>query len=207
MELRQKYALNGIVLYLTSTVFVCYLSFNVRTNELQPVVWNALFWIIILFTAINAAAKSFIQEKDGRFLYYYILHSPQALIISRIIYNALLMLVLSLAGLFFYSLVLGNPIADVGLFSLCTVLAAIGFSATLTLISAIASKAGNNQTLMATLSFPIILPMLLMVIKLSKNAIDGLDRASSMDELLTLIAINVIVLVLSFILFPYLWRS
>jgi heme exporter protein B len=49
--------------------------------------------------------------------------------------------------------------------------------------------------------------MLLMLMKVSKNAMDGLDWASSSDEILTLLAINAIVVSLSYVLFPYLWRS
>lgn len=190
-----------------STIFICYLSFNVRSNQLNVVTWNALFWIIIMFASINAVAKSFIQEKQERLLYYYTIISPQALILARIVYNALLLILVALLGFFFYSLILGNPVINIWLFLGIILLASIGFSSTLTLISAIASKAGNNQTLMAVLGFPIILPMLLMVIKVSKNAIDGLALSASFDELITLLAINIIVGAVSFLLFPYLWRS
>ena len=207
IEWRQRYAINGILLYLISTIFICYLSFNVRTNVLQPITWNALFWIIQLFVAINAIAKSFIQEREGRYLYYYSLFSPQALIIARTIYNSLLMLVLSLLGFVIYSVILGNPIEDISLFIINTLLAAVSFSFSLTMISAIASKANNSQTLMAILGFPVILPMLLMIIKISMNAIDGLALSASYQEILTLLAINMIVATASYILFPYLWRN
>lgn len=207
IEWRNKYALNGILLYLVSTIFICYLSFNVKSNQLNVVTWNALFWIIILFASINAVAKSFIQEKQERLLYYYTIISPQALIIARIVYNAFLLMLVALLGFFFYSVILGNPVINRWLFLGIIFLSSIGFSSTLTLISAIASKAGDNQTLMAVLGFPIILPMLLMVIKVSKNAIDGLALSASLDELITLLAINIIVGAVSFLLFPYLWRS
>ena len=146
-------------------------------------------------------------EKAERQLYYYTIISPQALIVARMIYNACLLLVISLLGAFFYSIILGNPVADQLLFVGNLLLGAIGFSTTLTLISAIASKAGSNQTLMAILGFPILLPMLLMVIKISKNAMDGLEFSASVDELLTLLAINLIVGAVSYLLFPYLWRT
>lgn len=207
LEWRQRYAINGILLYLVSTIFICYLSFNVRTNQLNPITWNALFWIILLFTAINAVAKSFIQEKEGKYLYYYWLVSPQTLIISRIIYNSFLMLLLAITGFVIYSVILGNPVGDQLLFIVNLLLAAISFSSSLTMLSAIASKANNNQTLMAILGFPVILPMLLMIIKVSKNALDGLDRSASYDEMVTLVAINLIVGAVSYLLFPYLWRS
>jgi len=196
-----------MLLYVVSTVFVCYLSFNLRRNQLTPIVWNTLFWIIMLFTAVNAIGKSFSQERFGRLIYYYNLCSPQAIIISKIIYNSLIMLVLSIIGFGFYWFVMGNPVQDPGLYLLCIALSAVGFASVLTLVSGIASKADNSATLMAVLSFPIILPMLLMTIRLAKNALDGLDWSVSTDEISTLLAIDTIVITLSYLLFPYLWKS
>lgn len=207
LEWRQKYALNGILLYLGSTIFVCYLSFGVKGNKLTPSTWNALFWIILLFTSVNAIAKSFIQEKQSRNIYYYTLASPQGIIIAKILYNSLVMGLLAFTGYFFYAIVLGNPVEDKGLFLLNLALGAVGFSTTLTLVSGIAAKASNSSTLMAVLGMPVIIPMLLMVIRISKNGIDGLDWSVSRPDLLILISINIMLGALSYILFPYLWRS
>jgi heme exporter protein B len=207
LEWRQKHAINGIFLYLASTVMVCYLSFNLKMERLNPITWNALFWIILLFVAVNAVAKSFMQESRGRFLYYYQIARPEAIILSKILYNAFLMVVLAALGLVFYGVVMGLPVQDPGLFAVVVVLAALGFSSALTLVSGIASKAGNNPTLVAILGFPVIIPLLLMVIKISKNALDGLDRSVSSPELLILLAINLIIGTVSYLLFPYLWRS
>jgi heme exporter protein B len=207
LEWRERYALNGLLLYIISTVFICYLSFQLRQNQLSPLTWNTLFWIILLFTAVNAIAKSFMQERQGRFLYYYTLASPEAIIMAKILYNSLLMLVIAGLGLFFYSLVMGNPVQDKPLFFINLVVGSLGFSTTLTMVSSIAAKANNNATLMAILSFPVIIPMLLMLIRVSKNALDGLDWSVSYDEILILFAINLLVITISYWLFPYLWRS
>ncbi|MDJ1469860.1 heme exporter protein CcmB [Cytophagaceae bacterium DM2B3-1] len=207
LEWRQKYALNGMLLYIVSTVLICYLSFSSRNEGISPPTWNALFWIILLFTAVSAVAKSFMQERAGRLLYYYTLASPQAIILSKIIYNTLLMSLIALIGYFVYAMMLGNPVDDKPLFIFTILLGSFGFASTLTMVSGIASKAGNNSVLMAILSFPIILPMLLMLIKVSRNAMDGLDRSVIMDELNTLLALNAIVVALSYMLFPYLWKS
>lgn len=207
LEWRQRYALNGMLLYVVSTVLICYMSFNLRGDSIGPATWNTLYWIILLFASVNAVAKSFMQERYGRFLYYYTLVSPQGIILSKIVYNSLLLLLLSLVGYGVYSLMLGNPVEDQALFLANILLGSLGFSTTLTMVSGIASKAGNNSVLMAVLSFPVIIPMLLMLMKISKNAMDGLERAASIDEILTLVAINMIVITLSYILFPYLWRS
>ncbi|WP_017730048.1 heme exporter protein CcmB [Nafulsella turpanensis] len=207
LEWRQRYAFNGMLLYVGSSIVVCYMSFGVRSGALQPITWNALFWIIMLFTAVNAVAKSFMQEREGRQLYLYTLASPQGIILAKILYNILLMVLLTSIGLLFYAIVLGNPLEDISLFALSILLAAFSFSTTFTLISGIAAKAGNSSVLMAILGFPVIIPTLLMVIRMAKNAIDGLDWSASQDEIVTLLAINAIIVVVSFMLFPYLWRS
>lgn len=207
LEWRQRYALNGMLLYIVSTVFVCYLSFKLKSNQLTPIMWNTLFWIIILFTAVNAISKSFTQERAGRLLYYYTISSPQGIILSKIIYNSGLMLVLSLTGFGFYAFVMGNPVGDLWMYLVTIFLSSIGFASSLTMVAGIASKAENNGALMAILSFPVIIPMLLMVMKLAKNALDGLDRGSSSEEVMILLALDAIVVSLSLILFPYLWRS
>jgi heme exporter protein B len=203
LELRNKYALGGILLYVVSTIFVSYLCFKRIVN---PATWNALFWIILLFASINAVAKSFIYETKGKLLYIYTLASPQAVILSKIIYNAVLLLVLSGLSLLIYGLFIGDVVQDKLLFLLTLALGSFGFSSLLTMVSAIASKTGNNFTLMAILSFPIILPLLMVLIKLSKNALDGLERWD-VHFLLILVCINVIIVTLSYVLFRYLWRD
>ncbi len=203
LEWRSKYALNGVLLYVVSTVFVCFLSF-VSTDK---VTLNALFWIIMLFASINAVSKSFLQESRGRQVYIYTIASPLALIISKTIYNALLMMVLTVIALGFYILVFDFGPEDLGLYLLAAILGSLSFSTIFTMVSAIASKAGNGGMLMAILSFPIIIPVLVVLIKLTKNAMDGLDRSVSMDEIGLLLIINALVMSVSVLLFPYLWRD
>ncbi len=196
-----------MLLYTFSTIFICYMSFLVLRGGVNPFSWNALFWIIMLFSAITAVSKCFVQESHARQMYYFHLVNPEAMITAKIIYNTGFLILLSAVGYFLFGLILGNPVQDKGLFLAAVLLAAMGFSTSLTLMSGIASKAENNGMLMAILSFPVVIPILLMVIKISKNAIDGLDRSESLDEVITLLAINVIMGALAYILFPYLWRS
>ena len=204
LEWRSKYALNGVLLYVVSTVFVCFMSFQI----IDKITWNALFWIIMLFASINAIAKSFLQESKGRQLYTYTLVSPVALIISKTIYNSLLMMILTVIALAFYCLVFEpNKDIDILMYLLAAVLGSLSFSTIFTMVSAIASKTGNGGMLMAILSFPIIIPVLIVLIKFAKNAMDGLDRSVSLDEIGLLALINVMVMTVALLLFPYLWRD
>jgi heme exporter protein B len=203
IEWRQRYAINGMLLHVAGSVFVVFLS----VKMLNPHAWNAVFWLIMLFTSVSAVARSFTSEPRGRLIYYYTIASPQAMILSRIILNCLLMLVLSVVCLGLYSLVMGNPVEHNGLYLLCVLAGCIGFSGTFTMLSGIASKSGNGNLLMPVLSFPVVLPLLLVLIKACKKAMDGLDTSLIWSDLLVLMALNAIVVLLAYLLFPYLWRD
>ena len=204
LEWRQKYAFNGFLLYIGATVFICYLSFR----EIVDVpVWNSLFWIIQLFAGVNAIAKSFLQESRGRLLYYYFVAEPGAIILSKIAYNFLLMILLSVFNLLFYSILIGNPVEDMTLFIITMILGSLGLSSVLTMVSAIASRAGQSASLMPILSFPVLLPLLMTTIRLSKNSIDGLAWSVSQPLILIMVALNVMIITMGFVLFPYLWRE
>jgi len=211
LEWRSKYAFNGVLLYVVSTVFVCYISFNqssgLNGTTAYPLVWNVLFWIIMLFASVNAIAKSFMQESKSRLLYYYSIASPQAIILSKTIYNILLMTLISFLALLVYQVFFTNKLGDLWFYLLAVLMGSISFSTVFTMISAIASKAGNNGTLMAILSFPVIIPVILILIRLSKRAMDGIERSLSYGDIGVLFAINAIVITTALLLFPYLWRD
>lgn len=211
LEWRSKYAFNGVLLYVVSTVFVCYISLNLNpgfsSSSGYPIVWNVLFWIIMLFASVNAIAKSFMQESKSRLLYYYSIASPQAIILSKTIYNILLMALLSTLALVIFKVFFPNTLGDPLYYFLVVLLGSVSFSTVFTMISAIASKAGNNGTLMAILSFPVIIPVILVLIKLSKSAMDGVDRSFFYGNIGVLCAINAIVIATALLLFPYLWRD
>lgn len=203
LEFRQRYAISGIVLYVFSMVFVVFVS-SVKVN---PNVWNILFWLIVLFASINAVVKSFVQESGNRQLYYYQIADPVAILFSKILYNTLLLLTLSLLAFGVYALVAGNPVKDLGLFLLVLGLGSSGFSIAFTFISAIASRANNSATLMAILSFPVILPILLTLMRLSSIALRLMQDTSYMKDIYNLLAIDAILLALTYVLFPYVWRD
>jgi len=204
LELKQRYVLNGILLYLVSTVFVTYLAF---TGTITTETWNSLFWIILLFVAVNGISKSFVQENPARHLYYYTITSPEAIILSKILYNLILMAILSLLALLFFVLLMGNLIQNPALFLTALILGSLGLSSVLTMIAAIASRASNNFSLMAILSFPIVLPLLMTLMKVSGSALNSLSWSGNIPLLLILLIINVAVILLAFVLFPYLWRD
>lgn len=205
LELRQKHTFYGILLYIASTIFVLYLS---MPQSPDANVWNSLFWVIQLFVCVNAVAKSFLQESRGRMLYFYSIASPVEFIAGKLIFNVILMLIMSMVSLALFFLFLDNPVNNSLLFIGIVLLGGTGISLVFTLMSAIAAKAQQNAALIAILGFPVILPQLLLLMQLSKAAFAEIFREGAVLQLVGLTSLmNVLVIVLALILFPYLWKD
>lgn len=203
LEVRQQYSFYGIILYVASTIFVLYLAMGQPEGE----VWNGLFWMIQLFVCINAVAKSFLQESRGRMLYFYSIAGPRDYVVSKLIFNALLMLMMSLLSLVLFQLLMGNPLKNALQFIGLVSLGGISLSLVFTFLAAIAAKAQQNAALMAIMGFPIIIPQILLLMKISTTAFSSVIQAGLFQMVLLLIGLDAMVVVLAIILFPFLWKD
>jgi heme exporter protein B len=204
LEWRQQHTLYGILLYIASTIFVL----NLSVSGLEGPVWNGLFWVIQLFVCVNAVAKSFLQESRGRLLYFYTIASPAEFILAKLLYNLLLMAVMSLLCLLLYSFFLSSPVQRGGLFIGIVLLGGTSISLVFTLLAAIAGRAQQNAALMAIMGFPIILPQLLLLIRLSKTAFGEVFKEGAVWQLCGMVlGLDVLIVALALILFPFLWKE
>lgn len=204
LEWRQQHTFYGILLYIAATIFVLQLS----VDNLEANAWNGLFWVIQLFVCVNAVAKSFLQESKGRMLYYYSIASPAAFIIAKMIYNTVIMMLMSTLSLLLYAVFMGNPTTSTLQFFGIVILGGTSISLVFSLMSAIAAKAQQNAALIAILGFPVILPQLLLLIRLSKTAFNEIFREGAVLQLTGLIiGLDALVVAMAMVLFPYLWKE
>jgi len=202
MELRRKYALGGALLYVLSTVFVIYASLQ----EVKELPWNGLFWLVALFIAINAVAKSFAIEQDGTRLYLYQLASGIHIVLAKMIYNVLLVFLLLCLATGTFLLFLAIPIQNLGLFLGTIALGSLGLGIVLTFISAIANKTDSSAVFTAILGFPVLLPILLSLIKLTQASF-AQEAMPVFHDIVILLAIDTILVGLILILFPIIWKD
>jgi heme exporter protein B len=203
LEFRQQYTFFGILLYIASTTFVIYLTMGQPDDE----VWNGLFWITLLFICINTVARSFLQEGRGRMLYFYTIASPIHFIFSKLIYNSLLMCFMSGLSLLLFTLLLGNPLEHSLLFFGMSCLGGISLSLVFSFLAAIASKAQQPSAIMAILGFPLIIPQLMLLMKIANIAFADIVQ-NGLPELVGLLCgFDIMIVALSYILFPFLWKE
>lgn len=169
-------------------------------------VWNGLFWVIQLFICINAVAKSFLQESKGRMLYFYSIASPADFVLAKLLFNSLLMLLMSMLSLALFTLFLGNPIEKTGPFIGLVLLGGWSLSLVFTFLAAIAARAQQNAAIMAVLGFPVIIPQLVLLMQLSNAAFNPVLTINT-STILLLVALDIMVILLAVILFPFLWKD
>lgn len=204
LDFRQGFALGAVVLYAFCTVFlVAYALQNIKL----PMLWLSLFWIILFFAAINAIAKSFVQEPPQRNLYYYTIASPQEIIIAKTLYNCLLTTVLSAITFGIYTLFLSPPVLNFPLLILVLLVSANTLSILLTMVSAIAAQTKNAALLSGILSIPLLMPLLTIVQKLSAYVVNYNGDIFQIKELYILLGLAMLIAALNFILYPYLCKD
>jgi heme exporter protein B len=203
LEVRQQYSFYGVLLYVASTIFVLYLAMG----QPEADVWKGLFWMIQLFVCVNAVAKSFLQEGRGRLLYFYSITGATNFILSKLLFNALLMLLMSLLSLGLFILMLGNPMPDAARFVGISWLGGVSLSLVFTFLAAIAARAQQSAALMAILGFPLVIPQLLLLNKISNIAFAAVLQGGLGWMMMVLVALDVMIVVLSLILFPFLWKD
>ena len=202
LEIRQQYSFYGVLLYIGATIFVLYMAIESPESN----VWNGLFWVIQIFISVNAVAKSFLQESRGRMLYFYSIAGPRDFVLAKLLFNSLLMLLMSLLSLALFSLFLGNPLEKAGTFIGLVLLGGWSLSLVFTFLAAIAAKAQQNAAIMAILGFPLIIPQLILLMRLS-NATFSDTIPIAATTILLLVALDLMVILLAVILFPFLWKD
>lgn len=204
LEFKKPATIASMLLYMVATIMVCYQS--IQTIQ-DPIIWSALLWIILIFGATNMVHQSFENETNHQQYYYYLLAKPHAIIIAKILYNMSVISGINLLSYFVFSVLLGNSIEQQGNFLFILLLGSIGLAATLTFVSSIASKAGNNAGMVAILGFPVLIPLIITLVKSSKNVIDGIAFSANSKYIYTLIGLDVAVILLAILLFPFIWKE
>lgn len=203
MEIRQQYTFFGILLYVACTIFVLYMAMG----QPEPAVWNGLFWMMQLFICVNAVAKSFLAESKGRMLYFYSIAGSVDFIIAKLLFNVLFMAAMSIISWILFIILLGNPITYGARFLGINLLGGLSLSLVFTFLSAIAARAQQNAVLMVIMGFPILIPQLMLLMRISNIVFADVVQGGLLQIILLLSGLDALVIVLAVILFPFLWKD
>lgn len=203
LDYRKPSVIGSVILQLGVTAMLSMLSQPRITGS----IWNTLFWITLILGTITAISKNFTLVSKGRWLYWNQLSSPLETLISKMIYGWISMIAMSLINLLFFAWFMGIPIIHIGNYYILLILTTGGISTVYTFIGAIASKTGNSGFLAPVLSLPLIMPLILVGIKASLKTLNPVLVSSLNKDLMLLGALDLMIIILSAVLFQALWKD
>jgi heme exporter protein B len=101
----------------------------------------------------------------------------------------------------------GFSIGNYAIFITAIILGTFGLASASTIIAAIVAKASTKGTLYPVLAFPILLPLLLTLINVTKLAAEGVAFNEAIGEFQVLIAYGIAITAISYILFDFIWKE
>lgn len=206
-EFRTRYGISTISLFILTSVTM--LVFSSGREKISEVLHAGLLWIIMFFSSMTGLSKGFVREEERQTsMLLKIASKPAYIYFGKLLYNILFSLALNFLAvvlfLFFFSgITVQSPVS----FIIIIILAGVGIGSSSTVISAIISKAGVKNSLFTVLSFPVLLPLIIVGIESTAWAFEGADASKILGDLQILIAYSGILIPISYILFDMIWED
>jgi heme exporter protein B len=206
-ELRTRYALNSLAMFVVVTVAV--MVFSAGSERLTSGIASGLIWISMFFTAVTGLGRSFISEEErGTTLLLRLTVPSTPVYFGKLLVNAgLALLSNALLVLLFVAMMSGVEVKNVGAFALVVLISSLGFAGALTIIAALIARSGSKGALYPVLGFPVILPLVVLGVDLIRRSIVGITIGNMSDDLLLLALYAIAVMLVSFLLFDLIWKE
>ena len=206
-EIRTRYAINALAMFILVTISV--IMFSIGSEKISEYLTGGLLWVVIFFSAMSGLSRAFVSEEErGTSMTIHLIASPSTIFSGKLIFNLLLVFLMNFVITILFSMLFSAfIIKNFLLFAIAFICGNIGIAVSSTIIAAIISKASSKGTLYPVLSFPILLPLILTLLELTKFSMDGNSISSSQIEIYVLVCYDVIMATASYLLFDFIWKE
>ncbi len=206
-ELRMRFALNALIMFVI--VAVSTILFSLANEKVNQNVYAGMFWVVVFFSAMSGLSRTFVSEEErGTTLILSLIANPISIFIGKFLFNLVLLFFINTIIAFLYMILFQDfSIQNWDSFLLAFILGNIGIAGSSTIIAAIISKANVKGTLYPVLAFPVLLPLILMLIEITKSAMEGNPISDVEAELMVLISYDIIMITASVLVFDIIWRD
>jgi heme exporter protein B len=206
-ELRTRYAINALFLFVITSVTI--IVFALSTETPSPDILAGIYWVVIFFSTMSGLSRIFVSEEEkGTTLLLQLTASPSVIYWGKFFYNILLSICLNLLVTLLYIVFFPSvSIISVDIFLVTVILGSIGFASGSTIIAAIIAKANTKGTLYPVLSFPILLPLIITVIGATSKALEGEPFSAALSDFQVIFSYFLVLSAGSFLLFDYIWKD
>jgi heme exporter protein B len=205
-EFRTRYALNTLALFAFTTLVVVSFSLGPLgvARSQGTAVLPVLLWIILLFSVAAGLPRSFVQEEETHTATALRLSAtPSALFCGKLLYGLTLVFALEALVTPAYLMMTSLEVASPALLAGVLAAGGYGLASGSTLVAAIIAQARSKGTLFSVLSFPVLLPLLVLTVDLTRGATTGDPGGVALPVLLLY---DAAVTVAGLMLFPAVWN-
>ncbi|MEE9565092.1 MAG: heme exporter protein CcmB, partial [Candidatus Hydrothermarchaeaceae archaeon] len=163
IEFRTKHTINSMLLFAGITLLVFSYVVGIYVKSV-PDIGPAILWLILIFTGMIGLSRAFVREKELGTLEGLKLSpvSPEEILTGKIIYNFILMLIVTVIVFPLFIVFLNFPIkGSVALALLILTLGNLGFVIVGSAISVIVMNARARELLLPVILFPVLFPIIL----------------------------------------------
>lgn len=206
-ELRMRFALNALIMFVI--VAVSTILFSLANEKVNQNVYAGMFWVVVFFSAMSGLSRTFVSEEErGTTLILSLIANPVSIFLGKLLFNLVLLFFINSIIAFLYMILFQDfSIQNWYSFFLAFILGNFGIAGSSTIIAAIISKANVKGTLYPVLAFPVLLPLILMLIEITKSAMEGNPISDVEAELMVLISYDIIMITASILVFDIIWRD
>lgn len=206
MELRTRYILNTVLAFTAASLLL--ILFTLRADQLDPTPRSGLVWIIILFAAMAGMARSFVAESDQKTWDLLRLHGRASdIYLGKLLYNTLFLLSLNLFTFLLYLFLMNSTVADGFYLFLAIFFGALGLASVTTLTSAMIARADRRGAIFSVLSIPLLVPLLLILTRVTRVALVGGADGETLSDTMALIGYAGVTVTTGLLLFDYIWEE
>ncbi|HVS04342.1 MAG TPA: heme exporter protein CcmB [Thermoanaerobaculia bacterium] len=206
IELRTRHALFAILLFAVTTLLTLSLALGPlgAASSERVTVLPVLLWVVLLFAAAIGLPRSFVHEEDTHTATALRLAAtPSALFAGKLLYSATLLWALELVAVPLFLAMMQLAVALPATLVVALLAGGLGLAAASTLIAAMVAQAEGRGALFPILAFPILLPLLLLAVGLTRAAVSGVGDPAGLSQLLLYDAALVVA---GLMLFPLVWN-
>lgn len=199
-ELRARYALAATFVFALATLAI--VSYAVGPFGGRAELLAAFLWTVLLFAASAGLAQAFGREMERRtWLTLRLVASPGAILLGKFGVNLALLLATEAVVVPLFLALFGVAFASLPAFLGVMLLASVGLSAAITLVSALLAQARTHGALVSALAFPLVVPVLMAAVAGTRRAL--IEPGAAVTELRVLLAYAGILVALGIVLAEY----
>ncbi len=211
VELRNRYALNALAMFVLTTVLVAsfYLGPQLfRRDANAAATLSTLLWIAIFFAAMTGLARAFVGEEEAQTAAFLRMHAPVlAVFWGKWLVNSVLLVALVVVTTLSFGLLTALSVANLPLLMVTLAVGSVGLASTTTMVAAIIAQASVRSALFAALAAPILFPLLVLAVQTTEWAIVGKPMGDALRNIIGMSAFAVVITTASALLFPFVWEA